>query len=140
MPMTWTKKYFKDLTYEVIGCAIEVHKELGPGLIESAYERCMLHELDLRGLSTKHQLSIPVNYKNIELDASLRLDILVEDALVVELKACEMTLPVHEAMLLTYMKLLEKPKGLLLNFNCTNIFKNGQKTMVNDLFKKLPDE
>jgi GxxExxY protein len=80
----------------------------------------------------------PINYKGIILDADLRLDVLVEDFIIVELKSMEGILPVHEAQLLTYMKLLEKPKGILINFNCTNIFKKGQKTLVNEYYAKLP--
>lgn len=135
-----TKKYLDNLTYKIIGCAIEVHKELGPGLLESVYQKCFLHELKMQGLSYQSQLSIPINYKDVELDCSLRLDVLVDNAIVVELKAVDYMLPIYDAQLLTYMKLLERPKGILINFNSTNIFKDGQKTLVNSIYADLPNE
>ena len=138
--MNITKKYLNDLTYKVIGCAIEVHKLLGPGLLESVYEKCFLKELALSGISYKNQLWVPIQYKDLELDTELRLDVLVEDILCVELKAQEGLLPIHDAILLSYMQMLQKPKGILINFHCVNIFKEGQKTLVNDLFARLPDE
>jgi GxxExxY protein len=138
--MTVTKKYLNDLTYKVIGCAIEVHKQLGPGLIESVYEKCFLRELALRGLQYKNQLWVPLEYKGLKVDTELRLDVMVEDTLCVELKAIEGLLPIHDAILLTYMKFLQKPKGIMINFHCVNIFKEGQKTLVNELFAELPNE
>lgn len=134
-----TKKYLDELTYKVIGCAIEVHKHLGPGLLESVYEKCFVKELDLKGIKYQKQLCVPLNYKGLELDTELRLDVLVEDILCVELKAQEGILPVHEATLLSYMQMLEKPKGILINFHCVNIFKEGQKTLVNSLFSSLSE-
>lgn len=104
-------------TKQIIGAAIEVHRELGAGLLESAYEHCLAHELRLRGLSFQRQLEIPITYKGTNLDCGYCVDLLVEDAVVVELKAIEKVLPVHEAQLLTYMKLLKKRFGLLINFN-----------------------
>ena len=133
-----TRKYIDDLSYEIIGCAIEVHKVIGPGLLESVYERCMLRELELRGFVTSAQQRIPLQYKGISLEAELRYDILVNDLIILELKAMESILPIHEAVLLTYMKMLEKPKGIIINFNCVNIFKGGQKTMVNEIYRDLP--
>jgi GxxExxY protein len=138
--MNVSKKYLNDLTYKVIGCAIEVHKQLGPGLLESVYEKCFLKELSLKGISFKNQLWVPIHYKGLELDAELRLDVLVEDILCVELKSQEGLLPIHDAILLSYMRMLQKPKGLLINFNCVNIFKEGQKTLVNELYISLPEE
>jgi len=137
--MTTTKKYLDELTYKVIGAAIEVHRHLGPGLLESVYEKCFLKELTLRGISHKSQVWTPLQYKGLNLDAELRLDVLVEDILCVELKAQEGILPVHQAILLSYMQMLEKPKGILINFHCVNIFKEGQKTLVNNLFSILPE-
>ena len=134
--MKTTKKYLDDLTYRVIGCAIEVHKHLGPGLLESVYERCFLRELELRGISCKKQVWVPLNYKGLSFDAELRLDVLVEEILCVELKAQEGLLPIHDAVLLSYMQMLQKPKGILINFHCMNIFKEG----VNHYFALLPDE
>ena len=135
-----TKKYLNELTYRVIGCAIEVHKHLGPGLLESVYEKCFLKELNLRGIAGTSQICVPLNYKGLLLDAELRLDVLVEDILCVELKAQDGLLPIHDAVLLSYMQMLQKPKGILINFHCVNIFKEGQKTLVNNLFSLLPDE
>ncbi|HUR66305.1 MAG TPA: GxxExxY protein [Chitinophagaceae bacterium] len=137
--MQTTKRYLDQLTYKVIGCAIEVHKALGPGLLESVYERCFLRELLLRDIGFKNQISVPLNYKGILLNAELRLDVLVEDVLCVELKAIEGLLPIHDAVLLSYMRMLEKPKGLLINFHSAHIFKEGQKTLVNNLFTALPE-
>ena len=138
--MPVTKKYLNELTYKVIGCAIEVHKHLGPGLLESVYEKCFLRELNIRGLECNNQIWVPLEYKGLLLDTELRLDVLIENILCVELKAQEGLLPVHDAILLSYMQILEKPKGVLINFHCVNIFKDGQKTLVNNLFSDLPEE
>lgn len=135
-----TQKYLDSLTYTLIGSAIEVHKELGPGLLESIYHKCYLAELFNRGIQFSSQLSVPVIYKGKHLDTDLRLDVLVESVIVVELKAVEILHPLYDAQLLTYMKLLQKPKGLLINFNCTSIFKEGQKTMVNEIYASLPKQ
>ncbi len=137
--MTLTKSYLKDLVYKVNGAAIEVHKALGPGLLESVYHKCLKHELSIRNIKFQSELIIPVNYKGLQLDAELRCDLLVEGVLPVELKATEGINPIHEAQLLTYMKLLELPKGLLINFNVTNLFNEGQRTYVNELFRNLDD-
>ena len=138
--MQVTKKYLNELTYKVIGSAIEVHKHLGPGLLESVYEKCFLRELALRGIGYRNQIWVPVQYKGVELDTELRLDVLVEEILCVELKAQEGLLPIHDAVLLSYMQMLQKPKGILINFHCVNIFKDGQKTLVNRLFSELSEE
>ncbi|MFO7880846.1 MAG: GxxExxY protein [Bacteroidales bacterium] len=134
-----TKSYLKDLIYKVNGAAIEVHKALGPGLLESVYHKCMKHELNIRNVNYQSELIIPVSYKGIEIEAELRCDLYVENILPVELKAIEGVLPIHEAQLMTYMKLLEAPEGLLLNFNVTNIFKEGQRTYVSELYRNLSD-
>jgi GxxExxY protein len=136
--MRVTKKYLDELTYLLVGCAIEVHRQLGPGLLESVYHKCYNHELYLKGVNFCSHILVPINYKFVTLDADLRLDVMAENLIIVELKAIEGILPVHEAQLLTYMKLLQKPKGILINFNCTNIFKEGQKTFVNEYYAKLP--
>ena len=135
-----TKKYLDELTYKIIGCAIEVHKHLGPGLLESVYEKCFARELVLQGIEYKTQLLVPLEYKGLLLDAQLRFDVLVEDLLLVELKVMDGLLPIHNAVLLTYMRMLQKPKGLLINFNCTNIFNGGQKTLVNEFYAALLKE
>lgn len=134
-----TKKQITQLSYEITGCAIKVHKALGPGLLESVYQRCLTHELIKRGYTVIQQLSVPVCYDDIIIDTELRLGLLVNDAIVVELKAIENTLAVHEAQLLTYMKLLKKPQGLLINFFTENITKT-LKPFVNEYFKTLPEE
>jgi GxxExxY protein len=133
-----TQRYLNHLTYEIIGAAIDVHKELGPGLLEQVYESCLDYELKRRHFKIIRQQSIPIQYKGYMLDASLRFDLLVEDHIIVGLKAEEKILPVFEAQLVSYMHLMEKPKGILLNFCCLNICRDGQKTFVNDIFRSLP--
>lgn len=113
-----------DLTEQIIGGAIEVHRELGPGLLESAYEECLCHELHLRGFSFQRQVNLPIIYKGLNLDCGYRIDIVVEDRVVVELKSIERILPVHEAQLLTYLRLSRKNVGLLINFNVP-VLKSG---------------
>jgi GxxExxY protein len=134
-----TKSILNDLSYKIVGCAIEVHKHLGPGLLESVYHDCLKQEFFVRSINFKSQLPVPVNYKGLKLNTDYRLDFLIEDEIVVELKAMDGILPVHEAQLLTYMKLLEKGKGILINFNCTNIVKEGTKQMVNEYFAQMPE-
>ncbi len=134
-----TKTDLKDLIYQVNGCAIEVHKHLGPGLLESVYHSCLKKELTIKGFNFETELSIPINYKGLDVDAGLRCDLFVEKSLVVELKAVEKILPIHEAQLLTYMKLLEVPIGLIINFNVTHIYKEGQKTYVSELYRYLEE-
>jgi GxxExxY protein len=136
--MPVTQEDINKLTYKIIGAAIEVHKYLGPGLLENVYLKCSVKELSLQSLDYKTQVFTPIEYKGFSLDTELRLDVLVDDQIIVEIKAIDGLLPVHEAQLLTYMKLINKPKGILINFNCVNIFKEGQKTMVNELFAALP--
>ena len=118
------------LTGEVIGAAIEVHKALGPGLLEAAYEECLCRELFLRKMPLKRQEPLPIEYKGVKLDCGYRLDIVVADQLIVELKACESLQPVHEAQLLTYLKLTGIKVGLLINFNVP-VLKDGIKRMAN---------
>ncbi len=137
--MRMTKSYLKDLIYKVNGAAIEVHKNLGPGLLESVYHKCMKRELTIRNINFESELIIPINYKGVDIEAELRCDLCVENILPVELKATDGINPIHEAQLLTYMKLLNAPEGLLINFNVTNIFKEGQKTFVNELYRKLDE-
>ena len=132
------QKYLDGLTYQVIGAAIEVHKELGPGLLESVYEKCLVHLLKEKGLHVSYQQRVPVIFHGFYLECDLRYDIMVENKIIVEIKAVDSLLPVHEAQLLTCLKLTQKPKGILLNFNCVNIFREGQKTPVTELFAKLP--
>ncbi len=133
-----TKKEVTQLSYEIVGCAIKVHKELGPGLLESVYEQCLKYELIKNGFEVKQQMVVPVIYDLLEMDVNLRVDLLVNETIVVELKAVETILPVHEAQLLTYMKILKKPQGLLINFYSDNITKS-KKPFVNEFFSQLPD-
>jgi GxxExxY protein len=119
-----------DITRDIIAAAIEVHKTLGPGLLESTYEICMCRELTLRGIPFEKQLELPVVYKGITLDVGYRIDILVEGLVIVELKSVEALAPVHSAQLLTYLKLSQKFAGLLINFNVA-LLKEGVKRMVN---------
>ena len=135
-----TKEYLDKLTYDVIGAAIEVHKSIGPGLLENVYHQCIKEELKIRGIGFKTEMVVPVNFKGLVMDTALRCDLFVENILVVELKSVSAFAPIHQAQLLTYMKLLNAPKGVLINFNCANIFRDGQKTLVNELFRSLPDK
>ena len=130
-----TKKMITRLSYEIMGYAIEVHKELGPGLLESIYEKCLIFELNKNGFTVVNQLSIPIKYKEIELDSNFRLDLLVNDLIIVEIKSVVQLLPIHQAQLLTYMKLLKKPQGLLLNFNSTNLSKESVP-LINEYFNE----
>jgi len=120
---------FDDLSNRVIGCAIEVHRHLGPGLLESAYEQCLAHELSRNNIAFQLQLAQPVRYKDVLLDCGYRIDVQVENQLIVELKSVEKLLGIHEAQLLTYMKLAEIKIGLLMNFNVTKL-KEGIKRFV----------
>lgn len=136
--MTLTKKLLNDLTYEIIGCCISVHKELGAGLLENIYHQCLIEELKYKKISFSSELTVPVSYRKIELDTKLRADLFIENYIVLELKAVEKLIPIFDAQLLTYMKLLKAPKGVLINFNCSNLFHEGQKTFVNNYFRDLP--
>ena len=122
-------KRVEQVTTQVIDAALAVHRALGPGLLESVYETCLCHEMAKRGLAFQRQLSLPIVYDGIRLDAGLRIDVLVEECVVVELKAVERMLPLYEAQLLTYLKLTGKRLGLLVNFNVP-LFKDGIKRLV----------
>jgi GxxExxY protein len=119
-----------DLTEKIIGCAITVHRALGPGLIESAYEVCLAHEINKQGFDVQTQVALPVIYDSIKLDAGYRLDLLVEKRVVIELKAVERLIPIHEAQLLSYLKLSKLPIGLLINFN-VRLLRDGIRRLVN---------
>jgi GxxExxY protein len=116
----------------LLGCAFRVHSALGPGLLESAYEVCMLHELEQAGLDAKRQVPFPVTYGLVELDAGYRIDLLIEDVVIVEVKSVEKLLPIHTAQLLSYLKLSNRKLGYLLNFNTVQL-RNGIKRVVNGL-------
>ncbi len=121
-----------DLSGIVIGAAIEVHKVLGPGLLESAYENCLCHELQLRNIVFERQKPLPITYKGVNLDCGYRLDVVVQGILVLEVKACDKIEPIHQAQLLTYLKLSGLSLGLLLNFNVPAI-RNGIVRVANEL-------
>ena len=112
-----TKLIYEGLTEQIIGAAIEVHKAIGPGLLKSVYQECMCHELNLRGLRFRREVVVPVVYKGVALDCGYRLDMIVEETVILELKSAARIIPVHEAQLLTYLKLLNKPVGFIINFN-----------------------
>lgn len=118
-----------ELTSRIILAAVEVHRHLGPGLLESAYETCLCQELMLQDIDFLRQVPLPVIYKGEALDCSYRMDLIVQDRVVLELKAVDRILPIHEAQLLTYMKLSKMSVGLILNFNC-HLLKDGIKRMV----------
>jgi GxxExxY protein len=118
-----------EITHEIIGAAMEVHKRLGPGLLESAYEECLSHELHLRNLRVERQRGIPVVYKEVKLGCGYRLDLLVEGTIVVELKSVEGLAPIHEAIILTYLRLSGHNTGLLINFNVT-VLKDGVRRFI----------
>ena len=118
------------LTNEIIGSAIEVHRNLGPGLLESTYEECMAYELQERQLTIKRQIEIPVLYKGIQLEQNYRIDLIVNNQVIIELKSVNQLEPVHDAQLLTYLKLANKRYGLLLNFNVP-VMKQGIKRLLN---------
>ena len=120
------------LSSRIIGAAIEVHKNLGPGLLESAYEDCLCHELNIQGLIFEQQKPLPVIYKGMRLDCGYRLDIVVEKTVIIELKSCEKIEPIHKAQLLTYLKLSELNLGLILNFNVP-LMRDGIVRIVNEL-------
>ncbi|MBE6292251.1 MAG: GxxExxY protein [Bacteroidales bacterium] len=119
------------LSYKIIGCAMEVYNTLGPGLLEAAYEKALIHELELNGLSVASQVPVEMNYKGVNLGEGLRLDLLVEDSIIIELKSVEELKPVHYKQLLTYLKLMDKRIGLLINFNVYD-FREGIKRVVNE--------
>lgn len=119
------------ITEEIIGAAIEVHKALGPGLLESAYEECLCHELGIRGVSFERQVLLPLEYKGIKLDCGYRMDLVVENQIIVELKTVSKIDPIHEAQLFTYMRLRNERLGLIINFNVP-LLKNGIKRIIDD--------
>ena len=134
-----TKNEVTNLSYKIVGLAIKVHKALGPGLLESIYEKCFKYELEKNGYDVKQQVIVNLEYDDLVFDSNLKVDLLVNDCIVIELKSVDRLLPIHEAQLLTYMKILKKPQGLLINFNTINIT-SELIPLVNDFFKKLDEE
>ncbi len=125
------KDRLDSITRQIIGAAIEVHRCLGPGLLESAYEACLAYELRQIGLKVEQQKPLPITYKDVKLDCGYRLDLVVEDSVVVEVKAVERLAPIHDAQLLSYLRIAEKRVGLIINFH-VRVLKNGLKRIVND--------
>ena len=121
-----------DLSYKIIGSAMEVYKTLGPGLLESAYEKALVHELNLAGIPVQSQVGVEMSYKGVNIGEGLRLDLLIDNQIIVELKSVEELKPVHHKQLLTYLRLMDKRLGLLINFNVTDIMQ-GIKRVVNNL-------
>jgi GxxExxY protein len=127
-----TIEEYNELTHTIIGAALEVHKELGPGLLEAVYEDCLVAELQMRGLRVSRQIKVPIIYKGMEVGNPLILDILVEDCVIVELKTVQELLDIHSAQLLSYLRLTGKKLGLLINFNNVHL-REGLKRVVNGL-------
>ena len=123
------------ISREIIGSAVEVHKELGPGLLESVYEECLCREFLLRDISYERQVSVPLMYKGVRLECGHRIDVIVEDAVIVEIKSVEQLMPVHKKQLLTYLKLLDKRLGLLINFNM-DVLKSGISRVANGIMEQ----
>jgi GxxExxY protein len=119
-----------EISGKIVDCAIKVHKRIGPGLLESTYETCLIYELRKAGLKVETQVPLPIIYDDIKLEAGYRIDILVEDSIIVELKSVEALIPIHEAQLLTYLRLANKKIGLLINFNVA-LLKNGIRRIIN---------
>lgn len=134
-----TKSFLNDLTYQINGACIDVHKALGPGLLEGVYHKCLIHEFGLRKIRFASEMAVPLSYKGENLTTELRCDFLVEDAIILELKAVKAIEPVFEAQVMTYMNLLKKPKGILVNFNVKSLYQEGQRTFVNEYFRSLPE-
>ncbi len=126
------------MSYDVLGCAINVHREVGPGLLESVYQKCLIHELKSKGFKVMQQVKAPLFYKDLRLEVELKADIIVNESVIIELKTVDCLLPVHEAQILTYMRLLKIPQGLLMNFYSDNLSKN-KIPLVNEYFKALPE-
>ena len=137
--MEITKQYLNELTYAFLGCCINVHKELGPGLLETVYHQCLIQELKYERISFTSEIIVPIKYWGSKIKTELRADLFIENCLVAELKSTNEMKNIFEAQLLTYMHLLKAPKGILVNFNCLNLFKEGQKTFVNDFFSELQE-
>ncbi|WP_304517489.1 GxxExxY protein [Cecembia rubra] len=132
------KKMITQMSYDVLGCAINVHREVGPGLLESVYQKCLIHELKSKGFKVMQQVKAPLFYKDLRLEVELKADIIVNESVIIELKTVDCLLPVHEAQILTYMRLLKIPQGLLMNFYSDNLSKNTIP-LVNEYFKALPE-
>lgn len=134
-----TQKYINEISYKVVGAAIEVHKQVGPGLLESVYHSCLADELENIGLKVESQVHVPVNYKEKNLGGILKLDLLINNLIIVELKAVDVMIPLYKAQLLSYLRLARMPKGLLINFHCENITQQLVPLVTED-FSRLPKD
>ena len=134
-----TKTKLDKITYDVNGALIEVHKILGPGLLESIYHRCLKYELDLIKIKYQSEVSLPFQYKDLDLSTDLRCDLLIENCIMIELKAVQEIVPYFKTKLINHMLLTEIPKGILVNFNVVNVMNEGHFTFVNKFYKNLPD-
>ncbi len=132
-----TQKQITELTYKILGACIEVHKILGAGLLESVYNRALQEEFRIQQINFKSEFKIPVNYKGVDLNCGFQCDFIIEDSIVLEIKSVSEFHDIHKAQILNYMNLLKVPKGMLVNFNVSNIFKEGQKTFVNKYYEQL---
>ncbi len=126
-----TREEYNVLGGEILDASIHVHKEMGPGLLESVYHQCLMHELSSRGIVCKSEVFLPLHYKGKKLNKTFKIDLLVEEEIIIELKAVDALLPVHEAQIISYLKLAQKKLGYLINFN-TPLLKNGFKRFVNN--------
>lgn len=133
-----TQSYLTDLTYKINGACIEVHKVLGPGLLESVYHQCLKEELSIRNIEFKSEFKVPVVYKEKLVDCVFFCDFLVEDLIVIELKSVVQLAEIHRAQLINYINLLKMPKGILINFNVKNLYYDGQETFVNKYYEMIP--
>lgn len=125
------KNNYEVLASEIVDCCFQVHKALGPGLLESAYQKCLVYELNSRNLKVESEVALPINYKGVDLDCGYRIDILVEDKILLELKSVEKIIPVHTAQIISYLKLSNKKLGFLVNFN-VSLLKEGIKRFANN--------
>jgi GxxExxY protein len=128
-----TKEQYNKLSKQILDASLTVHKEMGPGLLESVYESCLLQELSLRNIKVESQVFLPLHYKGVELNKDFRIDILVENEIIIELKAVDTILPVHEAQIISYLKLADKKLGFLINFNVP-LIKDGFRRFINGYF------
>ena len=132
-----TQAYITDLTYTINGACIEVHKILGPGLLESVYHKCLEEEFRLRNINFQSELKIPIIYKGKEINCEFFCDFLIEDLIVLELKSVSLITDIHKAQIINYINLMKKPKGILVNFNVKNLYHDGQETFVNKYYETL---
>ena len=132
-----TQVQIDELTYRINGACIEVHKTIGPGLLESVYQKCLERELTIREINFQSQLNVPIIYKGAEISCNFICDFLIEDQVVLEIKSVSNLIDIHRAQVLNYINLMKKPKGILVNFNVKNIINQGHETFVNDIYRKL---